>query len=180
MEFFLFLTHYCNLNNMLSKSNPPYGYFLCICIWHIWRGEMWGLLFYFQSQSFHFLSRLQFNLQRCFSRTTLTKSLFTFLPPCSELEDTLEENPANVYTKPVVILEDVNHMHFGSGEPPAAVVAKDILSPMSQVLRSHKLRLLLIGIKYSICFWYNWFTKRLYGREWERLSSLHCRMMPKL
>lgn len=86
---------------------------------------------------------------------TLTKSLFTFLPPCSELEDTLEENPANVYTKPVVILEDVNHMHFGSGEPPAAVVAKDILSPMSQVLRSHKLRLLLIRIRYPICFWYN-------------------------
>ncbi|XP_047500222.1 uncharacterized protein LOC125046485 [Penaeus chinensis] len=58
----------------------------------------------------------------------VTHVMMTF----DELEDTLEENPANVYTKPVVVLEDVNHMHFGSGEPPAAVAAMDILSPMSQ------------------------------------------------
>ncbi|XP_042877812.1 uncharacterized protein LOC122256904 [Penaeus japonicus] len=49
-----------------------------------------------------------------------------------ELQDTLDENPTNVHTMPVVLLEDVNHMHFASGEPPAAVVAKDVLSPMSQ------------------------------------------------
>ncbi|XP_069977884.1 uncharacterized protein [Penaeus vannamei] len=58
----------------------------------------------------------------------ITHVMMTF----EELEDTLEENPANVYIKPVVVLEDVNHMHFASGEPPAAVVNMDILSPMSQ------------------------------------------------
>lgn len=109
-------------------------------------------------------SPLQFKAQRRFSRTAPTKGSFTSSFR-RELEDTLEENPANVYTKPVVVLEDVNHMHFASGEPPAAVVNMDILSPMSQVPRSHQLLLLLIRLKYFTCFCHCSFTKRLFGRE---------------
>lgn len=110
-------------------------------------------------------SPLQFKAQGRFSRTAPTKGSFTSPSFRRELEDTLEENPANVYTKPVVVLEDVNHMHFASGEPPAAVVNMDILSPMSQVPRSHQLLLLLIRLKYFTCFCHCSFTKRLFGRE---------------
>ncbi|XP_069961201.1 uncharacterized protein [Cherax quadricarinatus] len=49
-----------------------------------------------------------------------------------ELEASLEEEPENVYRKPVMILQDVNHMHFASGNRTSSVEANDILSPMSQ------------------------------------------------
>ncbi|XP_068245706.1 uncharacterized protein [Palaemon carinicauda] len=60
--------------------------------------------------------------------TRITRIMSTFV----ELEALLEDTPESKYEKPVIVLEDVNHMHFASGDPPSLVAKEDILSPMAQ------------------------------------------------
>lgn len=49
-----------------------------------------------------------------------------------ELEELVQTDPSSVVTKPVVILKDLNHMLFASGDPPPAVQEYDILSPVPE------------------------------------------------
>lgn len=60
--------------------------------------------------------------------TRITRIMSTF----GELEALTEETSESIYEKPVIVLEDVNHMHFASGDPPPLVDKEDILSPMAQ------------------------------------------------
>ncbi|CAL4059471.1 unnamed protein product, partial [Meganyctiphanes norvegica] len=48
----------------------------------------------------------------------------------NELESLIPVNAERIYVNPVVVLEDVNHMHVASGEPTPTVAKYDIPSPM--------------------------------------------------
>ncbi|KAK7076308.1 hypothetical protein SK128_001032 [Halocaridina rubra] len=60
--------------------------------------------------------------------TRVTRISSTF----KELLDSLAESPENKYEKAVIVLEDINHMHFASGDPPSLVAEDDILSPLPE------------------------------------------------
>ncbi|CAL4059473.1 unnamed protein product, partial [Meganyctiphanes norvegica] len=47
-----------------------------------------------------------------------------------ELEALIPENAERIFVNPIVVLEDVNHMHVASGEPTPTVKQYDIPSPM--------------------------------------------------
>ncbi|XP_063959811.1 uncharacterized protein LOC129267048 isoform X2 [Lytechinus pictus] len=51
--------------------------------------------------------------------------------PFRELETLLTEDPAALATKPVIIMEGVNHFQFASGEVPPEVVERDISSELT-------------------------------------------------
>ena len=63
-------------------------------------------------------------------------SLFEF-KQCSyifrALEEQVAEDPNMMIKRPIIILTDVNHMHFASGAPPVAVIEGDLLSPLPEV-----------------------------------------------
>ncbi|CAL4065580.1 unnamed protein product [Meganyctiphanes norvegica] len=46
------------------------------------------------------------------------------------LESSLWLQPDNMFTRPVIVLEDVNHQHFSSGTPSSIMLDRDILSPI--------------------------------------------------
>ena len=50
-----------------------------------------------------------------------------------ELEELAVIDDSMKTSKPVVVIEDVNHMHFASGTPSQYIADYDILSPMPEV-----------------------------------------------